>query len=51
MVEDFGPAATTRAGTSVLPRPQEAAMASCVHHRVLNALPFWEGCVFCAAEV
>ncbi|WP_086741327.1 hypothetical protein [Streptomyces glaucescens] len=51
MVEDFDPAATARAGANVLPGPQEAAMASCVRHRVLNALPFREGCVFCTAEV
>ncbi|MCX4676427.1 hypothetical protein OG413_14125 [Streptomyces sp. NBC_01433] len=31
--------------------PQEAAMASCVRHRVLDALPFLEACVFCTAGV
>ncbi|MYS34435.1 hypothetical protein K388_06351 [Streptomyces sp. KhCrAH-43] len=46
MVEDFDPA-TARAGEDVLPGPQEAARASCVRHRVLNGLPFWEECVFC----
>ncbi|MFJ6851562.1 hypothetical protein ACIQM3_13650 [Streptomyces sp. NPDC091271] len=30
---------------------QEAAMASCVRHRVLGALPFREACVFCTAGV
>lgn len=51
MVEEFGPARARGTGTSVLPGPQEAAMASCVRHRVLDALPFWEACVFCTAEV
>ncbi|MFD3414929.1 hypothetical protein [Streptomyces cyaneofuscatus] len=46
MVEEFDPA-TAGGGTDILPGPQEAAMASCVRHRVLDALPFWEGCVFC----
>ncbi|MEU9179906.1 hypothetical protein AB0C90_24195 [Streptomyces sp. NPDC048550] len=50
MVEEFDPA-TARAGSCVLPGPQEAAMASCVRHRVLDALPFWEACVFCTAGV
>lgn len=48
MVEEFDPA-TARTGMGVLPGPQEAAMASCVRHRVLDALPFWEACVFCTA--
>lgn len=50
MVEDFDPAAAP-AGVSVLPGPEKAAMASCVRHRVLDALPFWEACVFCTAGV
>ncbi|WP_374778125.1 hypothetical protein OG756_40190 [Streptomyces sp. NBC_01310] len=50
MVEEFDPESAT-AGTSVLPGPDEAAMASCVRHRVLDALPFWEACVFCTAGV
>ncbi|MFF4188530.1 hypothetical protein ACFYZ9_35560 [Streptomyces sp. NPDC001691] len=49
MVEEFDPA--TAQGTDVLPGPDEAAMASCVRHRVLDALPFWEACVFCTAGV
>ncbi|MGW5135640.1 hypothetical protein [Streptomyces sp. NPDC004135] len=49
MVQDFDPE-TTQIGTGVLPGPQEAAMASCVRHRVLSALAFWEACVFCTAE-
>ncbi|MFD3618626.1 hypothetical protein ACFWWT_25945 [Streptomyces sp. NPDC058676] len=27
--------------------PQTGAMACCVPHRVLSALPHWEGCLFC----
>ncbi|MEU1468673.1 hypothetical protein ABZ434_10680 [Streptomyces sp. NPDC005761] len=50
MVEEFDPA-TAKADPDVLPGPQEAAMASCVRHRVLDALPFWEACVFCTAGV
>ncbi|WP_141746899.1 hypothetical protein [Streptomyces agglomeratus] len=50
MVEEFNPG-TARAGTGTLLSPQEAAMASCVRHRVLNALPLWETCVFCTAGV
>lgn len=50
MVEEFD-VATASGGTGVLPGPQEAAMASCVRHRVLDALPFWEACVFCTAGV
>ncbi|WNF27168.1 hypothetical protein RI138_10130 [Streptomyces sp. C11-1] len=48
MVEAFDPA-TAKADADVLPGPQEAATASCVRHRVLDALPFWEACVFCTA--
>ncbi|MFE5809685.1 hypothetical protein [Streptomyces sp. NPDC056491] len=48
MVEEFDPERST-AGACVMPGPQEAAMASCVRHRVLEALPFWEACVFCTA--
>ncbi|MFI7234178.1 hypothetical protein [Streptomyces cyaneofuscatus] len=48
MVEAFDPA-TAGSGPDVLPEPREAAIASCVRHRVLDALPFWEGCVFCTA--
>ncbi|MEU1787735.1 hypothetical protein ABZ553_17990 [Streptomyces sparsogenes] len=33
----------------LFPRADEAAVASCVRHRVLSALPFWEGCRFCTA--
>ncbi|TRV80058.1 hypothetical protein FKN01_07575 [Streptomyces sp. 130] len=50
MAEAFDPA-TARPGRRVLPGPQEAARASCVRHRVLNGLPFWEECVFCTDGV
>ncbi|MFG2617547.1 hypothetical protein ACGFXC_07955 [Streptomyces sp. NPDC048507] len=50
MVEGFDPA-TARTGAGVLPGPGEAAVASCVRHRVLDALPFWRACVFCTAGV
>ncbi|THA86870.1 hypothetical protein [Streptomyces sp. A0592] len=49
MVAAFDP--ETAAGGGRLPGPDEAAMASCTAHRVLDALPFWEGCVFCTAGV
>ncbi|OEJ33502.1 hypothetical protein [Streptomyces subrutilus] len=48
MVEEFDPA-TARAGAGVLPGSDEAAPASCVRHRVLDAMPFWGACVFCTA--
>ncbi|MEV7405379.1 hypothetical protein AB0N93_33925 [Streptomyces sp. NPDC091267] len=56
MLEEFDPATATataagRPGTGVMPGPREAARASCVRHRVLDALPFWEACVFCTAGV
>ncbi|MEU6294219.1 hypothetical protein [Streptomyces erythrochromogenes] len=58
MVEAFDPETAgaptvvyMRAGRGGLPGPDEAAMASCTAHRVLDALPFWEGCVFCTAGV
>ncbi|MFE6847090.1 hypothetical protein [Streptomyces sp. NPDC057686] len=50
MVEVFDPA-TVRAGRGVPPGPDEAAMASCLCHRVLDALPFREACLFCTAAV
>ncbi|WP_254400350.1 hypothetical protein [Streptomyces sp. AC602_WCS936] len=27
--------------------PDAPLVACCVRHRVLSALPYWEGCVFC----
>ncbi|MEV6472108.1 hypothetical protein [Streptomyces sp. NPDC051657] len=50
MVEAVAPM-TARADAEVLPGPQDAALASCVRHRVLDALPYWSGCVFCTAGV
>ncbi|MFE5867145.1 hypothetical protein ACFQ6V_00685 [Streptomyces roseifaciens] len=48
MVEAFVPAPLpARAGDDVFPGPDLAVTASCVPHRVLNALPHWDGCVFC----
>ncbi|MEU6389142.1 hypothetical protein [Streptomyces sp. NPDC046939] len=46
MVESFTPPA----GSSALhdfPGPEDAAMASCVRHRVLSALPLYDGCFLC----
>ncbi|MCX5583679.1 hypothetical protein [Streptomyces erythrochromogenes] len=58
MVEAFDPetagaetAVRTAAGPGGPPGPDQAAMASCTAHRVLDALPFWEGCVFCTGGV
>ncbi|MEU8972644.1 hypothetical protein AB0D11_25805 [Streptomyces monashensis] len=34
---------------AAFPVHEEAATASCARHRVLSALPHWEGCVFCTA--
>ncbi|MER7793540.1 hypothetical protein [Streptomyces sp. NPDC097640] len=47
-VEAFEPAeAVRRHGDGVFPGPDGAAVASCVPHRVLSALPYWDGCRFC----
>jgi hypothetical protein len=43
IVEAFEPPAAVPPG-DVLPAP---VVACCVRHRVLSALPHWEGCVFC----
>jgi hypothetical protein len=32
------------------PAAEEALLASCTRHRVLTALPHWEGCVFCTEQ-
>ncbi|GGK07860.1 hypothetical protein GCM10011583_44690 [Streptomyces camponoticapitis] len=51
MVENYEPApAAGRTPHPRFPRPDEAAMASCVRHRILSALPHWEGCVRCSAQ-
>ncbi|MEU7062247.1 hypothetical protein [Streptomyces sp. NPDC046161] len=46
-VGDFDPETAGSPARKVLPDAHEAACASCVRHRVLDALPWWEGCVFC----
>ena len=48
MVEAFPPAtATPDPGFPGFPGPDDAAMASCARHRVLNALPHWDSCILC----
>jgi len=48
MVEAFSPTmATPDPGFPGFPGPDDAAMASCARHRVLDALPHWSGCIFC----
>ncbi|MFF4605846.1 hypothetical protein ACFY12_24280 [Streptomyces sp. NPDC001339] len=49
MVEAFDPATAVR-HDGVFPRPSQAARASCVHHRILSAIPHWEGCRFCTGR-
>ncbi|MHC0431719.1 hypothetical protein ACX6XY_16280 [Streptomyces sp. O3] len=46
MVESCAPSADSGAARG-FPGPDEAAMASCVRHRVLSALPLWDGCFLC----
>ncbi|MDL2076395.1 hypothetical protein QNN03_08080 [Streptomyces sp. GXMU-J15] len=46
MVETFEPTDDRRRGQG-FPSPEERARASCVQHRILNALPHWEGCFLC----
>ncbi|MGW1406872.1 hypothetical protein [Streptomyces sp. NPDC002403] len=51
MVEAFDPAcAEPQNAMSPFPGPEEAAMASCVRHRVLCAPANWDACVFCNAS-
>ncbi|WP_405752463.1 hypothetical protein OHA19_32205 [Streptomyces sp. NBC_00012] len=48
MVVTFDPAGAERqSGRFPFPGPEEAAMASCVRHRVLCAPAYWDACVFC----
>jgi hypothetical protein len=48
MVEAFAPSVAERqSGRFPFPGPEEAAMASCVRHRVLCAPAYWDACVFC----
>ncbi|MFB7215495.1 hypothetical protein [Streptomyces sp. NPDC056255] len=52
MVETFDPArAEPQSGSFPFPGPEEAAMASCVRHRVLCAPAYWNACVFCNRSV
>ncbi|MFH9068885.1 hypothetical protein [Streptomyces alboflavus] len=46
MVESFTPPADSGAARG-FPSPDEAATASCARHRVLSALPLWDGCFLC----
>ncbi|MFF7490612.1 hypothetical protein [Streptomyces luteogriseus] len=46
MVEHFPPPDGSGACPH-FPGPDGAAMASCVRHRVLSGLPYWDGCFLC----
>lgn len=46
MVEAFEPAAGTHLAGG-FPGPEERAVASCPQHRILSALPHWDGCFLC----
>ncbi|WP_030987677.1 hypothetical protein [Streptomyces sp. NRRL S-1813] len=46
MVESFVPADDTHLAGG-FPGPEERAMASCPQHRILSALPHWDGCFLC----
>lgn len=46
MVESFVPVHDAGPGGG-FPSPEERAVASCAHHRILSALPHWEGCFLC----
>ncbi|MEU7164169.1 hypothetical protein AB0A70_05925 [Streptomyces morookaense] len=50
MVEAYDPATPACGLGRPFPAVEEAALASCVRHRVLTGLPFWDGCTFCHAE-
>jgi hypothetical protein len=50
MVAAYTPASGGDGSPMAFPRHEAAAMASCAHHRVLSALPHWEGCVLCTAR-
>ncbi|MGW6271453.1 hypothetical protein [Streptomyces sp. NPDC055060] len=47
IVDAFDPSDARPRPGRCFPGPDEGAVASCVRHRVLSALPHWEGCVFC----
>ncbi len=46
MVESFEPTAAARLADG-FPGPGEQACASCIRHRILSALPYWDGCFLC----
>ncbi|MFH8410960.1 hypothetical protein ACH4FX_40245 [Streptomyces sp. NPDC018019] len=46
MVEAFQPADGPRCAGG-FPGPKERAVASCAQHRILSALPYWDGCFLC----
>ncbi|MFJ6686730.1 hypothetical protein [Streptomyces werraensis] len=46
MVKSFVPTDGTQFGEG-FPSPEERAVASCARHRILSALPHWEGCFLC----
>ncbi|WP_336054771.1 hypothetical protein [Streptomyces sp. CA2R101] len=46
MVESFVPTHDTHL-VGDFPGPDARAMASCSQHRILSALPHWEGCFLC----
>ncbi|WP_330479619.1 hypothetical protein OG301_38410 [Streptomyces platensis] len=46
MVQSFEPADDTHDAEG-FPGPEERAMASCTQHRILSALPHWDGCFLC----
>ncbi|CAL9676951.1 hypothetical protein SUDANB105_07981 [Streptomyces sp. enrichment culture] len=47
MVESFVPGDDPHL-VGDFPGPGERAIASCSQHRILSALPYWEGCFLCA---
>ncbi|MEU3544062.1 hypothetical protein [Streptomyces paromomycinus] len=47
MVTSLVPTDGTQLGGGDFPPPEERAVASCARHRVLSALPHWEGCFLC----
>ncbi|MBW5421657.1 hypothetical protein GKQ77_08760 [Streptomyces sp. BG9H] len=46
MVKSFVPTNDSQLGEG-FPSPEERAVASCTRHRILSALPHWEGCFLC----
>ncbi|MEV6757002.1 hypothetical protein [Streptomyces sp. NPDC051214] len=46
MVESFEPTGEVRRAGD-FPGADERAVASCALHRILSALPYWEGCFLC----